>query len=290
MLQMPDFYMEIKWEISSWVPFLARMAPNDTFQIYKKGGLLRFDSNAQSSSQQSRRVSFLFSVDHGLGAASRSRNESRSVFLVDFENGHFEDALLQFRNPPYEMIEREVNYMMNNDVGKSEIMVDRAQYRPKNGLFGGQKEERIADQWDCKLGEIAGLRFQIANKADSADSKAEKAIPSFDEYFDRNVSASDEAKDIVSIDREIEATVWLTDQFPLARESITTIMDIVGPASPDLARVKQIFQTAMPPGFPIRLEVPVMPAITACVVFSTFRQEQCDDSMFLIPAHFRQRL
>ena len=115
-----------------------------------------------------------------------------------------------------------------------------------------------------------------------------------DEYFNeagaQAAAASERSSDVVSIDREIEAGVWLCEQYPLSRESIATIFDIVAPASPDLARVKQIFTTPMPPGFPVRLEIPVMPAVTACVAFTVFRQETCDASLFEIPAAFRQRM
>ena len=38
---LPDFYMEIDWNVSSWIPLVSSLAPSDTFQIWKKGGSIR---------------------------------------------------------------------------------------------------------------------------------------------------------------------------------------------------------------------------------------------------------
>ena len=42
--QLPDFYMELKWEfVGNFIPFLSRFSPSDTYRIWKCGSSVRLD-------------------------------------------------------------------------------------------------------------------------------------------------------------------------------------------------------------------------------------------------------
>jgi hypothetical protein len=185
--RMDDFTMSINWEIKSWVPLLGRLAPKDSFTIWKKGAMLRMDSNVRGMNGMQ--------VQRGLISYLFTRG---SVWLVDHVAKTYSDALADFRQPDYDDMQHHVAWLLSKDsTSRSEINTDAVEFKPVKTLMRGQKYETI-DAYKCKVVQMSGLRFIDIKTKDNKVGDAATAAAADGVEEDAAASASSSASAVPS--------------------------------------------------------------------------------------------
>lgn len=294
-----DFYLELRWDFQSWVPLVSRVLPSDVCRVYKCGADIRLDTTLiEFSDMRWERgdISFIFNGE----APSK-----RSLTVLDNTQ-----KLYQFvKNEESELeIEDEVDLLMSTDILTAQISTKTIQFaRAQSGwIFREDKKEMVAGQYDSELYTVHGLVLESRKRREhlsSDDLQKNKAIlESFTKggnlNIDQNGSAvrrsslspppekqvtweqylNAEANQYPRLGRELvykessknfKATIAMSMDFPLSVEMLLSVLEAMAPFK-HLSKLRDFIAFRLPSGFPVQLEIPVLPTVTAKVTFQHF--------------------
>ncbi|XP_074524741.1 ankyrin repeat domain-containing protein 13C isoform X1 [Halichoeres trimaculatus] len=87
--------------------------------------------------------------------------------------------------------------------------------------------------------------------------------------------------------KNFKATIAMSQEFPLGIESLLNVLEVIAPFK-HFNKLREFVQMKLPPGFPVKLDIPVFPTITATVTFQEFRYDEFDQSIFTIPNDYKE--
>ncbi|KAL7854680.1 hypothetical protein SRHO_G00168700 [Serrasalmus rhombeus] len=87
--------------------------------------------------------------------------------------------------------------------------------------------------------------------------------------------------------KNFKATVAMSQDFPLGIESLLNVLEVIAPFK-HFNKLREFVQMKLPPGFPVKLDIPVFPTITATVTFQEFRYDEFEESIFTIPNDYKE--
>jgi hypothetical protein len=152
---MGNFYMELRWDFTSWIPLLSRILPSDICKIYKKGANIRLDTTLVDFNDMKWErgdVSFLFTgkgspVRNGItrtlsDGTSSSKNSSHSLVVMDNRMKVYQRVK---QDETEHEIDDEVDVLMSSDIVSAQLNTKSMCFtRISSGwFFKTDKSERV---------------------------------------------------------------------------------------------------------------------------------------------------
>uniref|UniRef100_A0A3B3Z943 Ankyrin repeat domain-containing protein n=1 Tax=Periophthalmus magnuspinnatus TaxID=409849 RepID=A0A3B3Z943_9GOBI len=313
--ELGDFYLELHWDFQSWVPLLSRILPSDACKIYKQGINIRLDTTLIDFSDMKCQRGDLSFIFNGNAIPSESfvvlDNEQKVYQRIHHEESEMET-------------EEEVDILMSSDVYSATLSTKSITFsRAQTGwLFREDKTERVGN-FLADFYSVNGLVLEsrkrrehlseediLRNKAimeslskggnlieqNFEPTRRQSLTPpmpntiSWEEYITAdNGKAPHLGRELVCKEskKNFKATIAMSQDFPLGIESLLNVLEVIAPFK-HFNKLREFVQMKLPPGFPVKLDIPVFPPITATVTFQEFRYDEFEPSIFTIPEEYKE--
>lgn len=252
----PDFYVEMKWEFTSWVPLVSRMSPSDTYKVYKKGSSVRIDTTLlgfDHTKWQRGNRSYIFQGENGGATMMEIDHEIQQCYLEELKTS---DETLGVLLPN----EETVSQRLTNPIVTTYIDTEKISFeRNKAGIWGWRSDKNeIVNGHECKVFGASNVelvtktRSEHLTEHDKARSKSLRTpLQNFlgiaevgvaqsstefpkeeystntnpcnitpEEYFDSEVDLGDRdigrPKEVNVKIQKFKANLWLCEDYPLS--------------------------------------------------------------------------
>lgn len=367
--ELDDFYIEVKWDFESWIPFVSRFLPSDTCKIRKKGTKLRLDCTlgdiAAGQSGQNKEsaansvgasispfrwdrgdLSFLFEIEKvGSKNSIVFLNNSKKTYLIVDKH--------QIAEPD---LEREIDLLLSKEMVFVKLNTKQALFTPTqigwvfnkrdkieqlNGylchfydvqhlyIVTKLRVEHLSDE-ELKKREEKQLKIKKHLSSGLTGSTAEEGSNEKPNLNDEDVRGLDDLKDLEEeiqyrpslpppppnqfswmeyessqpgdppilgrkpkckeSRKEFKAQIAMSQEFPLSINDLNKLLDALVPLA-KFRKLKEFISLKLPPGFPVKIDIPIVPAISAKVCFQNF-QRDCvhNESLFKIPSDYKEEI
>ncbi|KAM7019391.1 ankyrin repeat domain-containing protein 13D isoform 2-T2 [Passerculus sandwichensis] len=306
-----DFYVEMKWEFTSWVPLVSKVCPSDVYRVWKRGESLRVDTTLlgfEHMTWQRGRRSYIFKGEDEGAVVMEVDHDKQVVYTETLALAlHEPELLLAAMQPSEEHVAgRLTSPIVSTHLDTRNIAFERN----KSGIWGWRSEKmEVVSGYEAKVYSASNVelvtktRTEHLSDQDKSRSKGSKtpfhsflgiaqqhgthngapvlqaASPTnptaitpeeyFDPHFDletRNIGRPIEMSSKV---QRFKATLWLCEQHPLSlAEQVTPIIDLMAISNAHFAKLRDFITLKLPPGFPVKIEIPLFHVLNARITFS----------------------
>uniref|UniRef100_A0A8C2TQP3 Ankyrin repeat domain 13D n=1 Tax=Coturnix japonica TaxID=93934 RepID=A0A8C2TQP3_COTJA len=306
-----DFYVEMKWEFTSWVPLVSKVCPSDVYRVWKRGESLRVDTTLlgfEHMTWQRGRRSYIFKGEEEGAVVMEVDHDKQVVYTETLALAlHEPDLLLAAMQPSEEHVAgRLTSPIVSTHLDTRNIAFERN----KSGIWGWRSEKmEVVSGYEAKVYSASNVelvtktRTEHLSDQDKSRSKGSRtpfhsflglaqqhsthngapappaASPTnptaitLEEYFDphfdleaRNIGRPIEVSSKV---QRFKATLWLCEEHPLSlAEQVAPIIDLMAISNAHFAKLRDFITLKLPPGFPVKIEIPLFHVLNARITFS----------------------
>ena len=93
--------------------------------------------------------------------------------------------------------------------------------------------------------------------------------------------------------KHFKATVAMSEEFPMKVDMLLAVLEVIAPQFKHFNKLRDFVNLKLPPGFPIQVNIPVLPTVSAKVTFTDFTwmmengAPSLDKEKFEIPSSYK---
>uniref|UniRef100_G3P316 Ankyrin repeat domain 13A n=1 Tax=Gasterosteus aculeatus aculeatus TaxID=481459 RepID=G3P316_GASAC len=323
----PDFYMEMKWEFTSWIPLLSRVCPSDVCRIWKSGASLRVDATLLGFENMTwirGRRSYIFRGEDSCAELIEVNHDDEVVETERYNiSQEIEHVTLESMQPAeQEVAKRLTTSIVNTYLDTKDIDFERN----KSGIWGWRADKtEMVNGFEAKVFSVNNVNVVIRTRTEHLTDEEKARIKSErnvlesllgtveqhisaqgdltleyatatnptaitpEEYFDPDFELGN--RDIgrpieLSIrTQKFKGTLWMSEDHPLSLvEQVTPIIDLMARTSSHFARLRDFVTLKFPPGFPVKLEIPLFHVLNARITFGSVNKCSTEEEANTTPA------
>lgn len=203
----PDFFCEMNWDFSSWVPFLSQACPSDCHKVYKKGSSVRIDTTLVSfegANWVRGNQSYMFRLnEQGFAEFIVLDHDERVAAVQELRD---DDIFNEYRPLPGAMEDRLSNPISTTYIDVDNIGFERTSRGFLSWFTSGESNETV-DGYDCKVLNASNVhlvtkrRFDHLSQDDrerlaQEEASESKAMASFKKMMSTNKTDENTKRDL----------------------------------------------------------------------------------------------